>query len=604
MTGLDPSAVEAPTTWDLDVIFKGGVEGKAFKRELERMSAEISHFETEVRVLPDVAADPGAWVDALQQPAVFWSDLRALMTVALGTYAAHTRQESARLARERASRLVDRLVSAEVPLQASLDELDDQAFADLISREELEAQRPMLEHARRNMALRLPRDQAELSAALSPYAVGGWSSLYTSLSGELEAEIELPGEGTVTRSVGQLAGLLGSPDSTLRERAHEASTAAWQTVTPVCARILDNITGARAALNARRGVDVIADTCGRNRIEPTTLDALWAASDHAHERLVAYLQRKARLLGKERPAFWDLRAALPSQGDSSVSWSDACTWVVESFAAYDPEMGAFAERAINERWIEAEARPNKRAGGFCARVGTHAQSRIFLTWSDTLRSAMTLAHELGHAWHNEMLYRQHEARRQVTSATAETASTFAEALFRDRLLARATDDEVRLRMLDQQAMAGVTFLMDIRARYRFELELYNLQSQGPLTASQLSRAMVSAQQQCFGADTLSDWDPTYWASKLHFYIGSFGFYNWPYAFGYLFSSAVYARAMQEGPSFAPQVRRLLSETGYRWTEDVARDLLGADLADPSFWQGATLPLLSAIDAFMDATEDA
>ena len=347
------------------------------------------------------------------------------------------------------------------------------------------------------------------------------------------------------------------------------------------------------------GVDELESTLHRNRVERKTLQALWSACEAARPTLIRYLERKAQLLGKERLDWWDLTAPL-ANGESSIGWDKATHDVIESFGRFAPQMATFAQLAVDQRWIEAERRPGKRQGGYCTRLPLRQESRVFMTFGDTLRSTMTLAHELGHAYHNALLFELPPSRRHVTSATAETASTFAEALYRDHAFKAADSDALRLAMLDQELMAGVGLLMNINARFAFERQLYALRARGPFDPAQLTEVMVACQREAYG-DALGSWSPMFWASKLHFYISHFGFYNWPYTFGYLFSTAVYTRALAEGEAFIPRYHELLQRTGYETAETVGYAILDEDLTDVTFWQRATSPLLTRVHEFLDAT---
>lgn len=588
--------------WDLEPIYAGGVAGPPFTSAFAQVIDRVAAFADEVAALPGLAEAPDRWEAALVTRTSIDDALWTLASFAGCAYAAAANDTAARLASERTRSLYDRLVSASVPLEAGMDEASDDVFEAFLARPGLVDHRPTLIVERRTRRLRFARDDRSLVAALRPHALLGWGALYDQISGSVEAEIELPGQGRAKRSAAQLQGLLGHPDPATREAAYHGGIDGWSGVRDVCSSALTHITGTRAALNGRRGVQPLADTCGLNRIERATLDALWTASDHAQDKLVAYLDRKAEVMGKPRLDWWDLAAPLPTPGGAEpLAFDHAAELVIDAFRAFDPAMADFAQRAVDSRWVEAEPRPGKRQGGFCSRVGNTGQSRIFMTWAGNLRSALTLAHELGHAWHNDVLFRQPSPQRRVASATAETASTFAEALFRDHLLAVAGDPALELQMLDQELMAGVSFLMNIRARYLFECELYELADAGPLAPDELDAAMLRAQQRAY-ADRLNSWDPTFWASKLHFYIANFGFYNWPYTFGYLFSTAVYDRARRAGPDFVPTYVRLLSETGYAWTEDAAMSCLGEDITQPDFWHRAARPLLDRVDAFLAATD--
>jgi oligoendopeptidase F len=90
----------------------------------------------------------------------------------------------------------------------------------------------------------------------------------------------------------------------------------------------------------------------------------------------------------------------------------------------------------------------------------------------------------------------------------------------------------------------------------------------------------------------------FWASKLHFFITDTPFYNFPYTFGYLFAGGVYARAKEEGKSFADKYRALLADTGGMTTEQLAQKHLGVDLTREDFWVSAVNRSLSQVDTFV------
>ena len=236
----------------------------------------------------------------------------------------------------------------------------------------------------------------------------------------------------------------------------------------------------------------------------------------------------------------------------------------------------------------------------CTTMADIEESRIFMTFSGTLRSAMTLAHELGHAYHNDVLFEHPPSMRTITSSTAESASTFAEALFRDYMFEKADSNALKIQMLDQQLSAGLSFLIAIPLRFEFERALYLMAEQGPFTAKRLNETWSRLWKQGYGG-RLTHPGTFGWCSTLHFYISHFGFYNWPYTFGYLFSSYVYQQALKTGPEFRDSFRNLLVGTGYKHSVPLVKEALGADLTDPNFWIQAVAPLLQIEKQFMALT---
>jgi oligoendopeptidase F len=220
----------------------------------------------------------------------------------------------------------------------------------------------------------------------------------------------------------------------------------------------------------------------------------------------------------------------------------------------------------------------------------------------------TLAHELGHAFHGWVLREMRPWARIYPMTLAETASTFAEQLVTDAALDAARADGSAgargrlIDILDVQLRDAETFLLNIPMRYDFERAVYTERAAGELSVSRLCELVVEAQRQNYGdAVDPEQLDPWFWASKLHFYIAGVSFYNFPYTFGYLFSTGIAARARAEGPSFLPVYEDLLRRTGTESAEDAARSALGVDLGKPEFWSASIDLLAAALDEFERAT---
>jgi len=263
-------------------------------------------------------------------------------------------------------------------------------------------------------------------------------------------------------------------------------------------------------------------------------------------------------------------------------------------------LGSFARRALEGGWIEAENRPGKRQGGFCTTFPTARESRIFLTFTDTADGVSTLAHELGHAYHAYVLKDQPLFYQDYPMNLAETASTFAETVLEEqrRRCAPAPLDE--LSILDKMLMDAVAFLMNIHARFLFENEFYTRRTHGELSRARFDELMLDAQRLAYLNALCDDgWNPEFWISKLHFYIGAIPFYNFPYTFGYLLSLGLYATGMNSGNDFAERLRDFLVETGRRQSEDAVRQTFGENLNDRSFWDRSLDIVEGRVERFLE-----
>lgn len=475
----------------------------------------------------------------------------------------------------------------------------DAAFEALLATPALEGMRGYLLDVRRGARLRLPEAEEALANELSRDGITAWGELYDQEAGALRVRVDR-GNGEEELSAGQVSQLLYDQDAAVRERSLAALQAGWRSLGTRCAKALSHITGTRIVLNRRRGLDPLDEPLQRSRIERGTLDAMMEAARQARPLLERYLAAKARALGKPSLSWSDVNAPLGG-GGARVSYDEAQSLIVDQFSAFSPTLADFSRRAFRERWIEVEDRPNKRGGGFCADAPLTRQSRIFMTWGHNSRSVSTLAHELGHAFHNEVLYERRPAQRRVPMTLAETASTFGEALVREATLAATTDPRARLGLLDTSLADALAFLANVPARFELEQALYRMRASGPLEVEALEAETAAIFSRWFGAGVTSV-DPTFWSSKLHFFIASVSFYNFPYTFGYLFSSMVYAHFRPLGAAGAPGYERLLRRTGDEWAEPIARDELGVDLADPAAWSLALDPVRRDLDAFCALVE--
>jgi oligoendopeptidase F len=293
-------------------------------------------------------------------------------------------------------------------------------------------------------------------------------------------------------------------------------------------------------------------------------------------------------MGLEGISWYDLEAPLPFPDTRSIPWEEAKTLVERAFTRAYPSLGAFTRRMYEDRWIEWEPRAGKRPGGFCTSSPLTGESRIFMTYRDTLHDLRTLAHEAGHAWHQQLVGPLRVWAREYPMTLAETASTFGELVLAEGLVAEGQASELeQARLLDMEAGNACAYLLDIPMRFAFEKSFYEERGQGPVSVSRLKELMVAAQRQVFGEALLpGEEDPYFWASKLHFYITGVTFYNFPYTFGFLLSRGLFSRFLAEGAAFLPRYEEFLRLTGSGTAEEVARRALGCDLETPAFWEEA------------------
>jgi oligoendopeptidase F len=585
----------APTaTWALDVLFPGGPDGAAFRAELDARAGELDALRARADATP--ARLLGEALDAFADLLIALQDV-ALRLEQLGTFAgchaaADARSHAALRAESRATELSNRLERAWVVPSARIARGED--FDAILAHPRLADMRAMLLDRRRLARFLLPEAEDALATELARDGILAWGELYDATSGALSIPFDR-GNGPEALSPGQLSSVVSSDDKALRDRAHAALVEGWRGIGDTCARALTHITGTRAVLHARRGLDPLDEPLAGAHMERATLEAMLEAARRAQPMMHRYLALKARALGGGTMS-WADTVALLGTTSGRIAYEDAQDFVVQQFGAFSGTLADFAVRAFRERWVEVEDRPGKRGGGFCADLPLSRQSRIFMTWGGSARSVATLAHELGHAFHNEVLHGVPPSRRRVPMTLAETASTFAEALVREASLAAEADPGRRLRLLDASLSDGLAFLCNIPARYELERALYELRAEGPLDADTLSATCEAIFRRWYGP-SVANVDPLFWASKLHFYIPTLAFYNFPYTFGFLFANLVYGHFRPMGSAGMDGYVRLLARTGDTWAEPLAREELGLDLSDVATWERALAPVQRDFAAF-------
>lgn len=591
-------AVTYQENWNLDALFPGGSRSAAFFDWLDTLHTDATVLAGKLNGLS--AEDASVWVDTyldLQQVSGRFS--QASSYVACLT-AADMGDAQANQLEKRVDALAAQMAGLNVQFDAGFAALPRAVQADSLSNPRLVEIRFSLEERLERVQMLLDPARETLIADLQVDGYQGWERMYYALLNTMAVPVVLDGRET-SLSMGQAANRLAHPDRIVRNTVFTAWTETWRQHASLFAETLNHVAGFRLQTYRHRHWDnVLSEPVRENRIRPETLSTMWATVNLNKAPLVAYLKRKAQLLDLPALAWFDVAAPLPG-GQQDIPFAQAAQFVVDQFSRFSPDMGAYAERALEQGWVEAENRAGKRTGAFCTRFPVSQESRVFMTYAGTVDNISTLAHELGHAYHGWLLRELPYYATRYPMGLAESASTFAEIIVVDAALREATDGQAKIALLDQKIQNTVTFFMDIHCRYLFETRLYERRAQGALTTDELCTLMEAAQQDAF-CSSLGSYHPYFWATKLHFYDTSTPFYNFPYTLGYLFSSGLYARALADGPGFAKRYVDILRDTGRMSMEEVARVHLGVDLTEPEFWQSAIDVLLEDVHEFLRLTD--
>ena len=488
------------------------------------------------------------------------------------------------------------------PLSQFLDLVADDVVEAYLADPSTGDSRFVVEHSRKRRHELLSLDEENLVSSLAQDGIHAWGRLYDQLSGTLTCEVMVANEAQ-TMGLAQASGLLLKPDDHLRETAWRAINAAWDEHSESCTAAINAIAGWRLEMCRKRSngraVNYLDAPVHMNRITRTTLDTILAVAEEAVPlaRRAARLQAKA--YGKERYAPWDQRAPAPILGDADaapIAYAEAVDIIAASYGSVDPRMGEFVEMMADKSWIEGTVGERKRPGAYCTGFEKSHTPRVYMTYTGGASDVITLAHELGHAFHSWVMRDLPDSQRSYGMSIAETASTFGETIVRDALLQRAQSPAAELGIAWEETTALVAFILNIPTRFEFEKNFYDARAERPQRPEELKAMMSRAWEKWYG-DSLCEPDPMFWANKLHFYISGLSFYNFPYLFGYLFSLGVYARRAAYGDEFFPRYEALLRDTGRMTAEDLARTHLDADLTKPDFWRETVSMLETRVDYF-------
>lgn len=409
-----------------------------------------------------------------------------------------------------------------------------------------------------------------------------WARLFDYLTSTVSVDYE---GGSVTLS--EIRNLAHSTDADVRKAAYEAELAAYDKVKVPIAFALNNIKNQVRTLCELRGYESpLAMTLEQSRMKPETLDAMFTAMREGMPTFHRYLRAKAKLLGHEGGLPWYDLFAPVGKTDYHFTVEETRDYLVDVFGKFAPDSAALMAQAFEENWVDFMPRTGKVGGAFCHGLAGMDESRILTNFCYDFESVNTLAHELGHAYHNRQLHGHRIMNLDCPMQIAETASTFNETHLGIYALSQAQTDEERLALLELMLCGTNQVICDIYSRFLFEDGVFSRCQEEFLMPEELEKLMLSAQREAYG-DGLdhSALHPYMWCCKGHYYSSGLSYYNFPYAFGAMLSMGLYAMFQREGEEFLPRYRALLHATSVMSLEDIGA-MAGIDLTDADFWRSS------------------
>ncbi|WP_207942023.1 oligoendopeptidase F [Enterococcus sp. DIV2402] len=592
--------------WDLETIFPGGSDSEKLTQRMAQLSDEIHAYHQAVTAWSPTEDATDALVKLLQLAETISNGFGQCSSFINALLSSNVNDSKAKiLSGDLYSKLPEYQLARTI-FSKKLTEIDDNTWTTQMATEQLQPVAFRLTEIRRDGNELLSEAEENIINTLKLDGLNAWSEHYDTIVASITIPFTQEDGTKIHLSAGQAFNkMMGDPDANIRQELFEKWEQAWNEKADLFADTLNHLDGFRLSTQKLHGIDnYLKEPLEYNRLEQATLDTMWATIQKNKQPIVDFLTRKAQLFGKEKMDWQDQDAPiiLGEMQERTYSFDAAATFIVENFEKFSPKMSKFAQMAFDNAWIEAEDRPGKRPGGYCTSLPETQESRIFMTYSNSVNEVATLAHELGHAFHSSVMWDLPSLNQDYAMNVAETASTFAELIVADATLKEATTKEEKINLLDAKMQNAIAMFMNIHTRYIFENNFYQARQKGLVSAEQITEMMLAAQKESY-LDSLGTYHPHFWAAKLHFFIDDVPFYNFPYTFGYLFSMGIYAYANQKGSNFEDEYIALLRDTASMTTEELAQKHLQVDLTKPDFWQAGIDMVLKDINEFMTLTEE-
>lgn len=577
------------TEWSLKEIYTG-MDDEAYQADMKQAEQEISKLETLVKNGGNV--QDTAFVEQTLLAMEHYKQVIYKLSLYLELRQAVNTEDGEVMAQiNRVQRLEAQISPTYAAAQKLLAGVAD--IEKMAGGSEVVAAYTFLLKENKKQAAHLLSDEAEeMVASMNMTGGSAWSKLQAYLTSTVKVDYE---GKQVTLS--EIRNMAYSPDAAVRRTAYEAELASYEKIEDSVAFALNNIKTQVTMLAAKRGYESpLAMTLEEARMSRETLDAMMEAIDEYLPVFHKYLRKKGQMLGYENGLPWYELFAPMGKAGKTYTLEEAEQYLCDTFRELTPEMSDMMRDAFEQEWIDFYPRKGKEGGAFCAGVSAIKQSRILTNYDGYFGSIGTLAHELGHAFHNKQIQDERTLNQDYPMPVAETASTFNEVHLGKHALKTAEGEE-RLNLLENDLKEQTQCIVDIYSRYLFETAVFEQGKTRFLMASDLKELMLDAQKKAYG-DGLdaSCMHPYMWVCKSHYYGDSLSFYNFPYAFGNLFALGLYSLFLKEGEAFVPKYKAMLNATP-RCTIEEAGAMMGIDLTKKEFWCESLAQIAQNVEEF-------
>ncbi len=582
--------------WNLDILYTGFDDPAlaADMAALDEAIAAVNALADEASALPH-AELIHRWIDTATVLNTLASKLYIFASL---RYSGNTLDNEASSMTGRLMGKLSATAAADARLQQAIAGCEDlEAIID--ADESLAEYRYLLTNMRRDSKYLLSDKEEALFARMNISGASAWEDLQSSLTSTVK--VDYRGQQIPLSSARNLA---YDNDPAVRKDAYEAELACYGKIRDSVAFSLNSIKLQVLNECELRGYEgPLAKALYGARMKKETLDALLGAMQEYLPKFWQYLRAKAKALGYEGGLPWYEMFAPMGKSDRKYTVEEARDYLLNIFGQFDTDLHDMIARAFDEAWIDFYPRDGKVGGAFDCGVPSACQSRVLTNYDGAFGDIVTLAHELGHSFHDQQVFSHSVLTQDYSMPVAETASTFNEVVVMNTAIAEAADKQVKLALIESQLQDACQIICDIYSRYLFETSVFEARPAEFLSADRMCELMLAAQKTAYGDGLDQDkLHPYMWLCKGHYYSGHLSFYNFPYAFGGLFARGLYAKYKQEGAAFVPTYKAMLHATSVMDVEDCAK-IAGIDLTDKEFWRQGLQTIADQIDIFCELVSE-
>ena len=582
--------------WSLKELYSSFDSGE-FKSDIEKLSIIIDDINiwsiNVVKDNNDVVSKLNEYVDKFSKFTDIASKLGAFIELSISV---NTKDSNALKYSDIFEKKLTKIVEASTKLEKWIKEIDNLDY--IISESALLEEHEFIIKELAEKSKYLLNDREEnIIANMQNTGSNAWAKLKDNLISTLKVEIEEAGE-IKELPLTVILNMAYDKSAEVRKKAYEAEIKSYKKVEEGVAAALNGIKGEVLTICEFRGYkSPLEQTLINSRMDEESLDAMLSAMKESLPNFRKYLRRKAEILGhKNGLPFYDMYAPVVDV-DMKFNYEEGAKFVEKNFRTFSDNLANFAKKAIESNWIDVKPREGKVGGAFCAGLHFLGQSRILLNYGESFSDVVTFAHELGHGFHGHCLKNESTLNSNYPMPIAETASTFCETIIKKAAIKESTVEEA-LSILESEISDCTQVIVDIYSRFLFERSVFEARKESALNVEEIKSLMLAAQKEAYG-DGL---DPNYlhpymWAWKPHYYSANNNYYNFPYAFGLLFSKGLYAEYIKRGDNFPSEYEKLLSITGKNKISDITK-VMGIDIHDKEFWRNSLRIIEDDIENFI------